>query len=240
MSHIQKYIQFHSQLIPITQLKILHVLLLFQFADEVGFLYLVHVLNGIVAFTCVLSLCLMSTLFVMTKKKSIHFTGKCCCKVDSCIECHVLKRFSSFFQSLMELKKLKKWRFCSVLVQQFLSFKEAHLWFTCCPLLGSPEHFRGEQNKQIKKTAGWYLEWMHLLYCKAEELKMFHLCFKTLWYTETKYRIPLPIVLVLWFHLNLLTVEMFFPINLLKKLFKNKHASAFPVYTHPRYSGTVL
>ncbi|XP_076738368.1 immunoglobulin gamma-1 heavy chain-like [Maylandia zebra] len=61
--------------------------------DDVGFLYLVHVLNGIVAFTCVLSLCLMSVLFAMTKKKSIHFTG-------------------------------------------------------------SPEHFKGEQNKQIKKTAG--------------------------------------------------------------------------------------
>uniref|UniRef100_A0A3P8Q9E9 Ig-like domain-containing protein n=1 Tax=Astatotilapia calliptera TaxID=8154 RepID=A0A3P8Q9E9_ASTCA len=70
--------------------------------NTVGFLYLVHVLNGIVAFTCVLSLCLMSILFVMTKKKSIHFTGKCCCKVYSCIECHVLKRFSSVFQSLME------------------------------------------------------------------------------------------------------------------------------------------
>lgn len=146
--------------------------------------------------------------------------------------------FSESHGSFSEVTKEMKILFCfgsAIFILQRSTFV---IYFF--PLLGSPEHFKGEQNKQIKKTAGWHLEWMHLLYCKAEELKMFHLCFKTLWYTETKYRIPLPIVLVLWFHLNVLTVEMFFPINLLKKLFKNKHASAFPVYTHPSYSGTVL
>ncbi|XP_005750090.1 uncharacterized protein LOC102201019 [Pundamilia nyererei] len=77
--------------------------------DEVGFLYLVHVLNGIVAFTCVLSLCLMSVLFVMTKKKSIHFTGKCCCKIFFCFsESH--GSFSEDHQNILRENKTNRSR----------------------------------------------------------------------------------------------------------------------------------